>query len=449
VRLRTIGLALAVTCLVAVGGPALAQIEGVPPGIPMPPAAGPMPPQGGFMPQGPMGAPGGQMMMPPGGFGAMPGGPMMGGPMPGGPMMGGYPGMPPVMPYPPPLGGNGCLPCGGCGDPSCCDEGCCGGCPTFGRYGGCEEECCCGEPDGTAHWRARVETVLLTFKLPDQPQVLSTGSLNDTAGIRNLDFDRELNVRLSLEAKLPCDQSLEIVFLGFVDWSATEAVVDPATLTSPYQTFTAGTVVPYDGASEHDYAYRSRLLTCEFNYWMPGIKHSLFQSSCVVGVRYLRIEEDFDYDAFGTFLGNAISGSTHINAENNIAAVQLGGMAWVPVARQVSVRFDGKAGAGYNFASQTTDIATLGNPAGDTAYSEHAASNQGAYFAEVSTVFTWQLNCYVALYAGYQALWMDRLVLAPENFNSTFPTDGFRPVLIDDTGNRFYHGVLGGLEVTW
>ena len=64
-------------------------------------------------------------------------------------------------------------------------------------------------------------------------------------------------------------------------------------------------------------------------------------------------------------------------------------------------------------------------------------------------MLTWQLNCYVALYAGYQALWLDELALAPENFNSTFPTNGFRPLLIEDNGKRVYHGALAGLEITW
>jgi hypothetical protein len=387
--------------------------------------------------------------MPPGGY-AMPGHAMSGYPMPGGPMMGGYPGMPPVMPYPPPLAGDGGMPCGGCCDGGCGGEACCG-CPTFGRYGGCPDDecCCCPVGDGTAHWRARIEPVLLTFRLPKQPSILSTTNLNGTAGIGNLDFDNELSVRLSLEAKLPDGSSLETVFLPYIDWSDSESLVNANGFASPYQTFLGAVVIPYDGATQHDYSYTSRLSTWELNYWRPLVKHSLFQSATMIGTRYMCVEEDFGYNALGIFAGNTISGTTNINAENHMAFIQVGMTGWFPLARQVSVRSDAKAAAGYNFGSQTTDIATAGNPAGDTVYSEEAESDAGTYMAELSTVISWQVNCYCALYAGYQAMWLEQLVLAPENFNSTFPTNGFRPVLIDNTGHRLYHGVIGGLEITW
>jgi hypothetical protein len=126
-------------------------------------------------------------------------------------------------------------------------------------------------------------------------------------------------------------------------------------------------------------------------------------------------------------------------------------MSWVPLNRRVSARVDAKAGAGYNIAEQETDIVVAGSPvAGDNfVYNESADSNKGAFLAELSGVVITQINCNLALYAGYQALWLDELVLAPEQFNPIFPTGGTRTVLIDDTGHRLYHGVIGGLEITW
>lgn len=424
-RLRTIGLALAVGCLVAASGGALAQFAAAPPGP--------------FMPAGAMWAPGGGMPPPP------PGG-SRGGP-PGGPMMGGYPGMPPVMAYPPPPQGDG-VPCGCCG-PSCCVECCDEYCPAFGRLGGCHcDAACCG--DGSAHWRARFESVLWTFDLPDQPAILTTTGNNDTAGINSLDFDREFGLRLSLEGKLPGDGSVELVFLGFLSWEDNVAIADPTgTLTSPYQTLNGLGVVPYDNAVLHEYDYTSDLWSFEANCWAPGPCWGPCRSSVMIGFRYVQVDEEFLYNATDVIGGVNVLGATRIEAANHIPFLQLGAMGWVPIARRVSLRFDGKLGAGYNFAGQDTDIATAGNPAGDVAYSESADTNKGAFLIEAGAIVAWQINCYVAVYGGYQILWLDELVLAPDNFNATFPTGGFRPVLIEDTADRLYEGLVGGLEVTW
>jgi hypothetical protein len=469
VKIRTIGLALAVTCLVAAGSPALAQIQTMPPGAQLPPP-------------GPMVPPGGQMIMPPGGYSPMPGGAMGGypGPMGGGypgPMMGGYPaggypaggypappmggyspamtgaypGMPPVMPYPPAPSGEdgGCVTCGCC-EPSHGDACCCGGCPTFGRYGGCHDEaCCCPVGDGSAHWRARIEPLLLTFDLPKQPAALTVNGFGDLGGIQNMDFDMEFMVRLSLEGKLPNGHSLEAVLLPFLSWSDNHSAVDPALLQSAYQTFNGLAVVPYDNANQHDYAYRSNITNFEFNYWAPGPQHRLVHTSLMFGGRYIHVGEEFDYNALAVVGGANVFGTTNIEAENHLFALQLGLMAWVPIAKHVSVRFDGKWGTAYNFGSQETAINTFNDPVADVVYSEEADSSKGAFLGELSVVFAWQINCSLAVYGGYQGLWLDELVLAPENFNSTFPTAGFRPVLIDDTSSRLYHGVLGGVEITW
>jgi hypothetical protein len=460
-------MALAVVWMIATTGSALAQYEMMPPGGMAPPGAPGIPPGAVMMgPGGPM-MPGGQTMMHPGGAMMPPGGAMMppggammppGGQMmmsPGGPMlMGGYPGMAPVMPYPPPMDGGYCCgdgrggaPCGcfgrhgGCGEDACHGRCCEGACEHFGRGGGCGEGFCEGG-DGTPHWRGRVEAVYLTFTLPDEPILADNANGEAALGVANLLFDYEFNGRIAVEGRLPCDHSLEVVFMGFVHWADKASATDPAGLQSIYQTLDGLNAVAYDNALLQEIAYSSEFYTFEANYWLPIMNSPSIQLSFMSGARYLRIDEDFVYTSLDA---NGLSGRTDINALNNIGALQMGAMCWAPLNRRVSIRIDAKAGTAYNVAQQTTAIAVTGFPN----YNEKEKTNKGVLLAETSGVIMTQLNCHVGIYVGYQALYLDELVLAPEQFNPVFPTAGFRPVTINDTGHRLYHGAMAGVEITW
>jgi hypothetical protein len=320
--------------------------------------------------------------------------------------------MAPVMPYPPMMDGCGC---------------------------GGDGECC---PDGTPHWRARVEAVYLTFTLPDEPVLTTNAAGEDALGVGTLAFDYEFNGRVAIEARLPCDHSIEAVFMGFVHWSDSAAVTDPGGLQSAYQTLDGLDVPAYDNALLQEIGHNSELFTFEVNYWLPIMNSPTVQLSIMTGGRYLRIDEDFVYSSLDV---NDAVGVTDINALNNIAVLQMGAMGWAPLNRRVSIRLDAKAGTAYNIAEQSTSITVTGLPN----YSERVTTNKGAFLAETSGLIMTQLNCNVALYLGYQALYLDELVLASEQFNHVFPTDGFRPALINDTGHRLYHGAFGGVEVTW
>jgi len=358
--------------------------------------------------------------------------------------------MGPVMPYPGPYAfpvEGGPHGVGGV-EPCCGEETCHPSCHGFGRYGGAGDF---PVGDGTAHWRVRVEPIFLNFGLPAEPRELSFDAAGDPVAIRNLDFDNELNVRLSIETRLENDHSLEFVFLGFVHWADALTITDQfGTLQSVFQLLDGSPAVPFDDALEHDIAYTSDLCNFEFNYWMPIFQSSRFQSSFMVGGRFLHIEEDFIYRAVDIIGVNTVTGVAATNTTNDILAGQIGLMCWAPVNDLMSLRFDGKVGSGYNLGEQETDITVVSAGPQNLDYSESADTSKGAFFAELQGLIIGQINCNLACYVGYQVLWVDELVLAPEQFNPVFPTAaGGRPVIINDRGNRSYHGLVTGVEVTW
>jgi hypothetical protein len=350
-------------------------------------------------------------------------------------------------------GAGGCAKCGGAGCADCC--------PAFGRFGGCGE--CCGggclshcrlfggPGDGGPCWRARIEGVFLDFDVPDSPAVTTTLAGVPQMGISSLDFDDELKFRFSLERRLWADTGLEFVFFGSSDWEDSASVADGAgNLQSPFLLINGIIVAaaPFDNALLHEIAYSSELDNFELNYWMPLASKRRIQCSTMAGLRFLSIEEDFDFSAIDATL----NGIMRTHTENFAFGGQLGLMSWLALNEKMSVRFDGKVGALYNSGEQTTDIDVFNNATGAQLldYSEAAETSKGTFLAELSLAVHMQLTCHAAVYLGYQALWIDELVLAPDQFNPVFPTVAAgRPVHINDNASRLYHGPHAGLELVW
>ena len=352
------------------------------------------------------------------------------------------PGEMPGAPYGSPPG----LDCGGCGECADCDahfDERCG----FGRYGhGRRGRHVIGGATNQG-WRLRVEAVLMDLKETAEPEQTSTIAGMTQMGIGNLDFDYELSPCFTLERRVGEDNGIEFVLFGFQHWNDSAVLTNAGgNINSPYQTLTSTNVPAYDGANSHAIAYSSELFNLEFNYWSPIFSCQYFQASCMWGFRYIRIEEHFDYSANdGTNLG-----FTAIEATNNMGGGQFGIMLWAPINHRVSVRFDGKSGIFYNLAQQETTINVINGPlANRVNYRENPKSSLGAFAAELSIEIVTQITDNASLYFGYQVMWIDQLVLAPENFSTIFPSGGTRPVVIDDTGRRLYHGAMGGVELIW
>lgn len=369
--------------------------------------------------------------------------------------------------------GDGC--CDTCGDhcgSDCCDgcgHGCCLSdcclCKTFGFGHGCDscghtKFCGHGCKDCSTCWRLRLENVYLDRDMTDFPQVTTfrtiAGNNLPALGIGDLDFDPYSSIKAALEYNLGGGCSLEVLFFGLHNWTSAASVTSPTgNLNSPYNNvgpqlpgLPPGVVIGYDNAFVHSISYSSDISNAEINFWKP-IKYTYGGATAnfLFGARYFRLEEGFVYDGFAANR----SATTVIETDNNCVGGQIGVLASVPINCNWSLRFEGKAGLFGNMAEQQTNIRSVRYVSGrvDVNYQEEVEQEDTALVSEMSLVANYRVTCNISVYAGVMCMFTDGMVLAPEQLNAQFPTNGFRTATIDDSGQVDYYGMVSGVELMW
>jgi hypothetical protein len=195
---------------------------------------------------------------------------------------------------------------------------------------------------------------------------------------------------------------------------------------------------------------------------MCGVNPSVGRGCCgsrcsvttLVGVRYLRIDEDFsltsDYieDVGG---GDYVDAITHsVEADNHLIGLQLGtnGTYQLGCAGRWALHCNANAGiyANHMSVNQSFD--------GDVQYlngDDFAVATEDddvAMVAELRAGMSYQFCCNWRLYSGYRALGVSGVALSydqiPSNFSSPEQTN-----YVDSSGSLFVHGLQAGLEWTY
>jgi hypothetical protein len=419
------------------------------------------------MPAGYMGGPGGQPGLLPDAYGAYgsaptgaPGGgpPPMGPDMMGGMGMGGMDGMGMGM-------GGGCPHCGGMG----CDA--CGGGHGHGLQNGLLGDVfglCAPYPDGgcaAVRWYDfAVDAMFLRREDAGRGIDLTSQNINGdiVLGTGQLDFDNEAGFRFTGMFQWGPGSSLEFTYFGLVFHQAAAEVSDPTNnLFSTYSSFGSFPFNGFDETDQSDFqsiAYESQFHNIEANFrqrWMaPNCR---YQGSCLIGIRYFQLDEDFDYFSQSTLRGDPgppvvpASQLTSVVTHNALTGVQVGGDLWVCVLPGLRLGGELKAGVFGNHAAIDTTIDI--NP-GSEAFVEELTANDVAFVGDLDLLATYRLNYQWTLRAGYKFLYVDGVALATDNFNSAPPELFFaggktRVPGANDDGNVFYHGWTVGAEFMW
>jgi hypothetical protein len=108
-----------------------------------------------------------------------------------------------------------------------------------------------------------------------------------------------------------------------------------------------------------------------------------------------------------------------------------------------------KAGMFDNNAAETTGVSIYRRM-----YWESAATNQLAFLGEIGLQAKYQLTQRLLLKAGYEAIWLQGVALAPGQIQKTFCNgdlhDTYVKALGVDSGSGvFYHGATAGLEYSF
>jgi hypothetical protein len=270
------------------------------------------------------------------------------------------------------------------------------------------------------------------------PVVLSTD---------NLHFDSSSGFRVTGNYLTGPGRNIEASFFGTFNFAASAQANSNGNLAlfSPFSQFGQGALnVDADAANVHRIAYSSNLNSAEVNIRQRYISpNGRVQSSLLAGVRYLSIDEDFEFQSF--------QGRNHLRyvaqTSNDLVGFQLGGDVITDVLPRFKFGAEAKAGV-YGNDAQLRNIITS-TPGGLPNNVREADQRNNASFVGEAGIFAIvHITPRFNLKAGYQCLVVTGVALATENFDAN-PLFGGRPVVVNDGGSVFYHGGQMGFELIW
>ena len=273
-------------------------------------------------------------------------------------------------------------------------------------------------------------------------------------------FDYRPGFRLNATKLVGPGTNLEVGYFGAVNWSSSASVQQNDGLWSVLSGFGQQNLpfgfLETDVADYHEIQYSSDLNSLELNLRRRFISPDCWlHTSALMGIRYLRIEEDFAYRTRVSRLspaGGLIEGGMDYTTKtkNDLIGYQLGGDAWACLLPAWKFGGDMKAGVYGNHARQKTFISTGGVP-----LEEADGITTLSFAGEANLWLVYHITSRMTLRGGYQFLYVDSLALASENFNTAPPAvltpaaAVNRVVDVNSDGFGFYHGFNFGYEWTW
>jgi hypothetical protein len=237
---------------------------------------------------------------------------------------------------------------------------------------------------------------------------------------------------VSLSSCLGDTHAIEVSYFGIDGWDSVRQLTGPFTVQFP--SFAHPPLAPGPSGTV-TFGYGSDLHNLEANLLWQQPSEWL---TVILGFRYIELSEDFGA-IFNTGGGTSFY---NINTNNHLLGFQLGGEAHIWQRGDWSVDGWVKVGVFANSADQSTfeNAAAIG---GGTAMAG-ATGDQTAFASELGLNVLFQMTDLLALRAGYQVYWLDRLALAPEQLDNTNPAIPL--ATLDMTGDLFLHGGFFGLE---
>ncbi|MBN1589795.1 MAG: BBP7 family outer membrane beta-barrel protein [Pirellulales bacterium] len=250
---------------------------------------------------------------------------------------------------------------------------------------------------------------------------------------------------------------LEYSCLAADSWEGDAAVRDqtPNTpgglgnLFSPFGRFGDSPVDDFDYNELVSIRGNSHVKSFDLNLWHRlNMPPEPLQVSLFYGIRYIDLGEQFTYYSQTQVpLGTGATQFVDVRTKNDLLGAQLGTfLEW-----HVDPRwwFDARLAAGLfnNRAAQTTLHRETGDNPGET-FRENRGT-RGTVGAEVSLALVYCFRPNLSTRFGYHFLWLDRVALGAENFETNPDILRNGPAQLDVEDTIMYHGPFLGLTLTW
>lgn len=166
--------------------------------------------------------------------------------------------------------------------------------------------------------------------------------------------------------------------------------------------------------------------------------------SFLLGVRYLRIDENFDYSStFAVAPPIGPFADLSMETDNDLVGPQVGMLFEFFKEQCWWINFEMKGAILHNSMQRTIGSDTLAIPGGIPA---RATQNDTVFLGDIALMAVYRFSPRFSGRFGYQAMWIDGLALATDNFANTIELG---PDLVDNEGEVVYHGPVVGLELAW
>ena len=263
------------------------------------------------------------------------------------------------------------------------------------------------------------------------------------------------------------DHTAEFIVYGGAEWSQNESLeVSPLNTAGTNSLFVPvfqdGGNVSFTGATRSQFQYDSRFNSFEVNYhvkarmrkdrmelepsghWVRRAQPSISRS-ILAGIRYVDLNEDFDWDAFGIADfdndGAVESGNYRIRVDNDMIGTQLG-FSWIFETARWSAGVQGKSGMYLNRIDLNSNfIVTGGLTQGAANLDEYNLS----FVGETAGIAKWHLRPNLSLRASIEMLFISAVAMAGDQID--FIPSG--TAAISQGGDSLYLGGSMGFESYW
>jgi hypothetical protein len=108
-----------------------------------------------------------------------------------------------------------------------------------------------------------------------------------------------------------------------------------------------------------------------------------------------------------------------------------------------------KGAIAQNSAEQTTDYRHADNFGAVTQVFGHQSDRGTAWVGDIALTVAYRWTPCLTTRFGYQAIWVEGLALANENFQRDVNVLTLGPAQLDHRGSVVYHGPTIGVELSW
>jgi hypothetical protein len=313
------------------------------------------------------------------------------------------------------------------------------------------------------HWcMLRVDYIQFNRQDSARSTPLTTFGVDDLLVLSTGDADLEDDAagpRVALYLDLFHSFDLELSWFGTLEWDDLAGVSNPTN--SFFSVFSDFGLAPDQGFEETDQAtvhsvyYKSQLNNYELNTrfrWSHTTKP--WTGAWIFGVRYVELRELLNHSTFAAEHIDPITAEVRgpaemayvIDVDNELVGFNFGLEAMRTVFPGLLLGAELEAGVyGNNVKSETRITATSINGVNRDKQQE----GQTAFVGELNLTATYRLFGEFYLRGGYQAMYIEGISLASNNFNTTSPFVQPRPSPLRTNGDMFLSGFHFGAECQW